>query len=118
MDVNRARALLDAERAEVQDLLKGAEEAEERDYEAEADDVPGDYADSALPLTAETEDAAVEESLRTRLAAIDRALARLDDGTYGRSIISGQPIPGERLEADPAAELTIEEARAAEKAQG
>ena len=45
---------------------------------------------------------------------IDRALHRLDDGTYGRSVLSGKPIPDERLEADPAAELTIEEAKAAE----
>jgi DnaK suppressor protein len=39
-------------------------------------------------------------------------MARLEAGTYGRSVRSGQPIPDERLEADPAAELTIEEARA------
>jgi len=50
--------------------------------------------------------------MRDRLAAIDRALKRLDDGTYGRSVRSGLPIPDDRLEADPAAELTIEEARA------
>ena len=41
--------------------------------------------------------------------------SRLDDGTYGRSVRSGEPIPDERLEADPAAELTISEARAAER---
>ena len=35
---------------------------------------------------------------------------RLADGTYGRSVRSGDPIPDERLEADPAAELTVEEA--------
>ncbi len=39
------------------------------------------------------------------------ALKRLDDGSYGRSVRSGVPIPDERLEADPAAELTVEEAR-------
>jgi DnaK suppressor protein len=50
--------------------------------------------------------------MRDRLAAIDRALRRLDEGTYGRSVRSGVPIPDERLEADPAAELTVEEARA------
>ena len=43
---------------------------------------------------------------------LDRALKRLDDGSCGRSVRSGVPIPAERLEADPAAELTIEEARA------
>jgi DnaK suppressor protein len=37
------------------------------------------------------------------------------NGTYGRSVRSGEPIPDERLEADPAAELTISEARAAER---
>jgi DnaK suppressor protein len=58
-------------------------------------------------------DDAIADSLRERLAALDRALKRLDDGTYGRSVRSGVAIPDERLEADPAAELTVEEARAA-----
>jgi len=60
-------------------------------------------------------DDAIAESLRSRLDAIERALQRLDDGTYGRSVRSGEPIPDERLEADPAAELTVQEARAAER---
>ena len=56
-------------------------------------------------------DDSTADTLRDRLAAIDRALQRLDNGTYGRSVRSGVPIPDERLEADPAAELTVEEAR-------
>ena len=60
-------------------------------------------------------DDAITDSMRDRLAAIDRALKRLDDGSYGRSVRSGKPIPDERLEADPAAELTVEEARQAER---
>jgi RNA polymerase-binding transcription factor DksA len=68
--------------------------------------------DAAQPLTEEGIDDAVADSMRERLATIDRALRRLDDGTYGRSVRSGLPIPDDRLEADPAAELTIEEARA------
>ena len=43
----------------------------------------------------------------------DRAEHRLDEGTFGRSVRSGLPIPDDRLEADPAAELTVEEAQAA-----
>src|SRR5260370_611527 len=50
--------------------------------------------------------------LRDRLAALGHAEQRLDNGTYGRSVRSGLPIPDERLAADPAAELTVEEARA------
>jgi DnaK suppressor protein len=110
MDENRARSLLQAERAEVQSLLGGTEQAEEADREAE-DEEGVDVSDRAQPLTEEGMDDAIAESLRDRLDAIDRALRRLDEGTYGRSVRSGVPIPDERLEADPAAELTVEEAR-------
>jgi len=108
MDEQRALALLEAERAEVLDLLKGAETAGQDDREAEKE--TGDVADSAQPLTAEGEDDAIAESLQSRLDKLDRALARLANGTYGKSVRSGKPIPDERLEADPAAELTVEEA--------
>ncbi|MGD0687375.1 MAG: hypothetical protein ABSA03_19935 [Streptosporangiaceae bacterium] len=108
MDEQRARALLAAERAEVQDLLAGTEAAGQDDRSAENE--TGDIADRAQPLTAEGMDDAIAGSLRDRLAAIGRAEQRLDDGTYGRSVRSGLPIPDERLEADPAAELTFEEA--------
>ena len=112
MDNEQARARLLAERAEVEDLLRGTEQAGQLDREAEDEAATGDIEDAAQPLTAEGMDDSIAETLRERLAALDRALKRLDDGTYGRSVRSGLPIPDERLEADPAAELTIEEARA------
>lgn len=115
MDADRARSLLLAEREEVQDLLRDTEGALRQDLESGADDGPGDAGDMAAPLTAEDTDSAVVENLRGRLDAIERALKRLDDGTYGRSVRSGVPIPDERLEADPAAELTVEEARAGQR---
>ena len=108
MDEQRARALLEAERAEVLDLLKGTKAAEAADREAETE--TGDIADAATPLEAQGMDDAIAESLENRLAALDRALGRLADRTYGKSVRSGLPIPDERLEADPAAELTVEEA--------
>jgi DnaK suppressor protein len=113
MDNEQARARLLAERAEVEGLLRDTEQAGQQDRESEVDSAEtGDAADAAQPLTAEGQDDAIAESLRDRLAALDRALKRLEDGTYGRSVRSGVPIPPERLEADPAAELTVEEARA------
>jgi DnaK suppressor protein len=110
MDEDQARARLRAERAEVEGLLTDAESAGQQDRAAE--DETGDIADAAQPLTAQGMDDAIAASLRDRLAALDRALQRLDEGSYGRSILSGQAIPDERLDADPAAELTVEEARA------
>ena len=113
MDADEARAKLQAERAEVSRLLSDTEASGEQDREAEGE--VGDAGDAAQPLTAEGMDDSIAETLRDRLEQIDRALGRLDDGTYGRSVRSGQPIPAERLEADPAAELTVEEAAAAER---
>jgi DnaK suppressor protein len=110
MDENRARELLRAEREDVQRLLQSTETAADEDLHSL--DGPGDEVDVGQELTAEANDNAVVGDLRTRLVAIDRALARIEIGTYGKSVLSGKPIPDERLEADPAAELTIEEARA------
>ncbi len=111
MDEKVARERLTVERADVAQLLRDAEAAARADREVEGE--PGDYADSAQPLTAQGMDEAMAASFRNRLDTIDRALKRLDEGTYGLSVRSGTPIPDARLEADPAAELTIEEARQA-----
>jgi DnaK suppressor protein len=109
MDESVARQRLTAERADVAQLLKDAESAGTQNRDTE--DEPGDYADAAQPLTAQGMDDALAEGFRDRIASIDRALKRLEDGTYGTSVRSGMPIPDERLDADPAAELTVEEAR-------
>jgi DnaK suppressor protein len=111
MDESTARVMLRAERAELATLLRETED-ELAGSEAQG---PGDYGDAALPLTERGDEGAVADQLRDRLAVIDRALARIEAGTYGRSVLSGKPIPEQRLEADPAAELTIDEAVAAER---
>jgi len=111
MDTEHARTLLIEERQRVEALLADSS-ADGRDNRA-AEDHPGDMGDAAQPLQAEGVDDAVAESLRARLAMIERAEARLEAGTYGRSVRSGEAIPDERLEADPAAELTVEEAAGA-----
>ncbi|HEX5267473.1 MAG TPA: hypothetical protein VFW24_11935, partial [Acidimicrobiales bacterium] len=72
----------------------------------------GGFGDPAQPLSAEGADDAVLAALRLRLAALERAQQRLVAGTFGRSVRSDVAIPDERLDADPAAELTVEEAGA------
>jgi RNA polymerase-binding transcription factor len=108
MELQRARSLLHSQRAQVQQLLADLGTARNDDRQAERE--TGDAADPAQPLAQQGVDDAVAAGLRDRLAALDRALRRVKDGSYGRSIRSGAPIPDERLEADPAAELTVQEA--------
>ena len=110
MDEERARALLHAERVRVNELLNQIIVAGRDDQGANR---TGDRVDSAERVTAGESDDTLAAGLRERLAAIGRAERRIAEGTYGYSIRSGAPIPEARLEADPAAELTVEEAQRA-----
>jgi DnaK suppressor protein len=53
---------------------------------------------------------AVHDKLQTTLADVDRALAKFDDGTYGRCDVCGEPINDERLEALPWAVTCVKDA--------
>jgi DnaK suppressor protein len=108
MDSQRARTLLDAERRRLEALIAETDDDSRSDRDEE--DSPGDMSDPAERLTAEGADDAVASGLRSRLVAVERAEQRLAEGTFGTSVRSGRPIPDERLEADPAAELTVDEA--------
>src|ERR1700753_2358816 len=104
MDPERARELLSRERARIEQALglhSGA--AQESDENVE----PGDR--DSEDLYQDELDAGRRADLQADLAAVERAEARLEDGTYGLSILSGEPIPDGRLEARPTAELTVEE---------
>ena len=108
MDQDEIRRRLRSERSEVETLLNRTDAAGDADRASERE--TGDEVDPAQALTAQGVDDAVAGSLRARLAVLDRAVARLEAGTYGRSVRSDDPIAPSRLEADPAAELTVEEA--------
>ena len=107
MDTARARELLASERARIERALSrlGRQESGEL-----SDD--SDPADRATDLYQDELDEGLSNDLRDELAAVERAEARLAGGTYGVSVESGKPIPDDRLEARPTAELTIEEEQA------
>ena len=109
MDNDRAELLLNGERTRVEDLLAAVQGDSQSDRTAA--NQQGDMSDSSEVLVSEGTDDAVVSALAQRLAAIERAEQRLAAGTYGRSVASGEPISDERLEADPAAELTVDEAQ-------
>jgi DnaK suppressor protein len=57
-------------------------------------------------------DLSIENNVRDLLGKIDRALARMDDGTYGICTRCGKPIEKARLKALPYADLCIKDAQA------
>jgi DnaK suppressor protein len=115
MDEEQARALLREERHRLERLLTSVDT--DHDRVAPADEVSEDLVDGADRRTLEETDEAVARQLTSRLEALQRAEDRLAAGTYGRSVLSGRPIPDERLEAFPLAELTVDEEAARERVE-
>jgi DnaK suppressor protein len=104
MNADRAKELLQRERERIEDALNLLpDEPEEGDEQVE----PGDL--DSESLYQDEFDAGRREQLNQEMEALERAEARLREGTYGLSVESGKPIPDARLEARPTAERTIEE---------
>ena len=105
MDLDRAHQLLARERDRINQAT--ARPGHEDPEAASEQNEPGDR--GSEDLYQHEFDAGLAEDLVEQLAALERAEARLAAGTYGLSTESGEPIPDERLEALPTAELTVEE---------
>jgi len=104
MEQERARELLTRERARLERALSDLDQSERADEVDPFD--PGDVAPDLLDAEL---GAGLSERLRQELAAIERAESRLELGTFGLSVESGEPIPDARLQAIPWAERTISE---------
>ncbi|HSJ16960.1 MAG TPA: TraR/DksA C4-type zinc finger protein [Solirubrobacterales bacterium] len=116
IDEARARELLRRDRERIEGSL--AELRRTRDSELEEIETSTDPADDAEQIEEKEVDDALIEQLRAELEAIERAEKRLEDGTYGFSVESGEPIPAGRLEAVPWAERTSEEQERFERTRG
>lgn len=101
----RARELLASERERIEAEIASIERSGPEEGDAKVE--PGDF--DSEGLYQDELDAGRLQDLRRRLADVDRAEVRVGAGTYGVSVQSGEPIPDERLEAFPTAELTVEE---------
>jgi putative intracellular protease/amidase/RNA polymerase-binding transcription factor DksA len=102
------RARLEALRAELsQNTGLGRAEADE--VEAASRQNANEVEESAQDLTLAENDRVLSSELGRQRLAIDRALAKLDDGTYGFSDTSGLPISIARLQAVPQALRTLAE---------
>lgn len=105
-DEARVRALLMAEHARlsasIANLKTGDQAAFPDAPEDDLDDVRGDEVEQAEPLTDAERNQDVYDQLSIELAKVERALKRLDDGTFGQYLIrNGKPIDPERLISHP-----------------
>jgi len=119
-DTDRFRQALIEERERVQSAIAHLHHENPGSLEDETGELVSSSADNHLGDTAtETFDRemsyTLEENAEAVLAAIDGALQRIEEGTYGTCVRCGKPIAEERLEALPYAELCIECKRETER---
>jgi DnaK suppressor protein len=96
-----ARARLTAEHTRlVEEIAEAVALPEQMTY--------GSQAAAATQVFEQERELAMRERANLHLQAVERSLARLDDGTYGICIRCGRPIAEARLEALPWAEHCID----------
>ena len=100
-------------RAELSSAVRD-EEAEEAAINEEGAG-PREYEDDAQKLANLELDGALRVRDLERRGRVDRALKKIEEGTYGLSDRSGQPIPRARLEVVPESIYTLAEEEALEK---
>ena len=116
IDEAHARELLMRERERIETSLAdlrrlGKEERDEIEQDTDA-------VEAGEQIEEEQVDDALERQLRWELEAVARAEKRLEEGSYGFSVESGEPIPRKRLEAVPWAERTESEQKGYERTHG
>jgi len=101
----------------LRDQLKntaGTGEAEESAVRGASLAEAHEYEDDAQRLAMLETDGNLVNRANARLGQVERALRKIEEGTYGLSDVSGKPIPEARLEATPEAINTVEEAEASD----
>jgi DnaK suppressor protein len=122
MDPQRARELLEAERARLQEIIDAADEADFGQAEQERSSEVLSPAQQPADAGQVTFDAEMEQSVvghaRAELREVEHALRKVEEGTYGFDEQTGEPIPDERLEAMPATRFTVANQRVDERRAG
>jgi DnaK suppressor protein len=95
-------------RRQILEVRRG-QENEQSSANAQSSGEAGEYEDDAQKLTTLELEDNLSDAADGRLSDIERALHKIEDGTYGLSDASGAPIPLERLEASPEALYTLAE---------
>ncbi len=106
--VERQRKRLEA----LRDQLLGAEGsavADARAFQQEYGQEARDSEDKAQDMEQNEIHQALHDIDKRRLSHIARALQKIEEGSYGLSDLSGEPIPKARLEAVPEAILSVQE---------
>ena len=104
---NQRRRLIDL-KDELERLRDGLDEDQRQRGDQEEDLTEHDAGDMSQSIFDREMDATVEGQIGRRLQEVERALQKIEEGTYGICDDTGEEIPKGRLEAVPEAIRTVE----------
>lgn len=107
--VQNQKKRLEEMRTELRGIADGMHEDNRDRAEAEGDFTEHDSGDMSQSMFTREMDATVEQAMEGRLSFVERALQKIEEGTYGFSDVSGEPIARGRLEAAPEAIYKVDE---------
>lgn len=113
MDVTEFRERLRADLAETEQTLASIRDrltVPQLDSGGEIGLTDQHPADAASETESRELDMAQQRMLEVRIDRARQALARIEDGTYGKCVVCGQEIPRERLEAVPETPYCVRDA--------
>ncbi len=106
-ELAEVRSELDAQATALRSEIDRAELASEKLKRDQSTEGSGDEADAGSKTFEREHEMSLANNSRDLLVQVERALGRLDAGTYGRCEECGNPIPKARLQAFPRATLCV-----------
>ena len=102
IDLNKMKARLEAKRDELRNNIANLTEAKPTPVDPTiASEGPQDFEDIAVDFLETQQEQSILVNEQALLTQVERALERIEKGTYGKCVNCGRPIPEKRLEAIP-----------------
>jgi len=110
IDIQEMKTRLEEKQKELEGNIASLTEAHPTPVDPiEASEGPQDFEETAIDFDETQKEQSIEVNENALLTEVKAALKRIENGTYGKSVVSGKPIPERRLEVIPWADRLVEE---------
>lgn len=109
IDLQQMKKRLEDKQAQLRESIVGLTEAHPKPVSPEeASEGPQDFEEVAVDFLEMQHEQSILVNEQALLTEVQDALKRIDEGTYGRCIVGGEPIPERRLDAVPWASRCVQ----------
>jgi DnaK suppressor protein len=116
LDMQQIKKRLEEKRTELRTQMGDLDQAYPTPVDTtEISEGPQEFEETATDFQEMQQEQSILVNEQALLTEVEEALKRIEDGTYGRCVVCGQPIPEKRLEAIPWAARCVKDEQALEQ---